>query len=74
MCIDLIDSLGERLHFATLNNDCAETAIIAASFGDAWTFVKCALQFIAPHLEDLPEAADLARSIYLNVVIAHYRL
>jgi hypothetical protein len=67
-------SAEERVQFAKLNNICAEKGITAASFDSALTCVRSAHRLISPDLENLPEVAELARSIYLNLIITLYRL
>jgi hypothetical protein len=63
----------ERLQFATLNNVCAERAIASASFDRALKYSLCAQQLISPDLEEISDNADLARSLYLNLVVGYYR-
>jgi hypothetical protein len=63
----------ERLRFAALNNICAERAIASASFDSALKYSQCAQQLISPDLEEVSDNADLARSLYLNLVVAYYR-
>jgi len=71
--LKLITLPGERLQFATLNNACAERAILTASFDIALNCAQGALRLLEESVEDLPETADLTRSIHLNLVIALYR-
>jgi hypothetical protein len=73
-CLDLVTSTEECLSFATLNLACAESSNQIGSFDHALTFIRAAHHLIQPDLEGLPEHSQLARAVYLNYVIALYRL
>lgn len=69
----MIVSPEERLEYASLNNTCAEKALVSASFQTAFTCVQSARQLLTPDLERLPEVAELARLISLNFIATLYR-
>jgi hypothetical protein len=73
-CLHLVSSAEERIEYASLNNNCAERALMSASFEAALTCINSARQLIAPDLEQLPRTAELARAVYLNLVVSLYRL
>lgn len=72
-CLHLVSSDEERIEYASLNNACAERALESASFEAALTYAHSARQLIAPDLERLPGTAELARAVYLNLIISLYR-
>jgi hypothetical protein len=69
----LIVSPEERFEYASLNNICAEKALLSASFQSALTCIKSARQLLTPDTEKLPEFAELARSISATLVTTLYR-
>jgi hypothetical protein len=72
-CLDLIASSEERVQFASLNNICGEKYLNSAAFEGALTCIRGASQLLQPQLEDLAENAELAGSVYLNLVVTLYR-
>jgi hypothetical protein len=72
-CLDLITSDEERVEFASLNNACAEKALISASFETALVLIRGARRLLSPELENRPENLMLARSMYLNLITILYR-
>lgn len=69
----MIVSPEERFEYASLNNICAEKALLSASFQSALTCIKSARQLLTPDMEKLPEFAELVRSISVNLVTTLYR-
>lgn len=72
-CLDLITSDEERVEFASLNNACAEKALISASFETALVLIRGAQRLLSPELENQPDNLMLARSVYLNLITVLYR-
>ena len=72
-CLDLIASSEERVQYASLNNLCGEKYLNSAAFEGALTCIRAASQLLQPQLENLAENAELARSVYLNLVVSLYR-
>jgi hypothetical protein len=72
-CLDLITSDEERVEFATLNNTCAEKALMSASFETALVLIRGARQLLSPELETQSQNLMLARSVYLNLITVLYR-
>lgn len=60
--------------FARVNIQCSESSNSSASFDRALVFAQAAYRLIGPDLEELPEVVPLSRAVYLNYVIALYRL
>jgi hypothetical protein len=72
-CLDLITSDEERVDFASLNNACAEKALISASFETALVLIRGARRLLSSDLENRPDNLMLARSVYLNLITVLYR-
>jgi hypothetical protein len=72
-CLELIDSIKERVQYASLNNICGEKYLNSAAFEGALTCIQAARQLLRPELEHFAENTELARSISLNLVVTLYR-
>jgi len=72
-CLTLIDSVEERIQYATLNNLCGEKYLSSAAFEGALMCIRAARQLLRPELELFEDNAELARSVALNLVITLYR-
>jgi hypothetical protein len=72
-CLDLIVSSEERVKYTSLNNLCGEKYLNSAAFEEALTCIQAGRQLLEPELEGFAENADLARSVYLNLVVTLYR-
>ena len=72
-CLDLIVSAEDRVQYASLNNVCGEKYLNSAAFEGALSCIRAAHQLLQPELEGFAENAELARSVYLNLVVTLYR-